>query len=96
MPTEKLASRVGASLLKSAGLDDLIVSSMSEYEATMVKCVSAREWFAKLRQRLEESRHRSPLFDTERWVRNLEAGLMGVIQVENEGKDVVIVDDDYS
>merc|ERR1712125_185659 len=41
VPTEKLASRVGASLLKNVGgalADMLVVSTMKEYEDTMVQC----------------------------------------------------------
>ena len=94
--TEKLASRVGASLLTNIGLDELIVPSMGEYEAVMTRCVSEPEWFSTITERLRSARDTSPLFDTERWVRNLEAGLTEVVQnKEDNNSDVYAVEDAY-
>jgi protein O-GlcNAc transferase len=92
--TEKLASRVGASLLKNVGLDELIVPTMGDYEAVMTRCVSEPEWFSTITERLRSARDTSPLFDTERWVRNLEAGLTEVVlNKESKHSDVYVVDD---
>ena len=71
--TDKLASRVGASLLNAIGLNDLIYSTMTEYEEGMVRCALDEEWFSTLCQQLEASKDSSLLFDTKRWVENLES-----------------------
>ena len=73
--TEKLASRVGASLLKAAGLEQLICRTMREYADVMVKCAVHSEWHTSIRQQLVNSRYTCPLFDTRRWVENLELAL---------------------
>ncbi|KAL7533235.1 hypothetical protein ACHAWF_004407 [Thalassiosira exigua] len=73
--TEKLASRVGASLLRAVGLDDLIAPDLGGYEDAMVRCASDDRWFEGVRDRLLANRDEAPLFDTDRWVRNFEAAL---------------------
>jgi len=97
VPTEKLASRVGASLLRSALSssmlsDALVVSSMEEYEDCMVEC--ARSYsdakcdalnFRALRKELQDQRSIAPLWDTERWVRNLETGLEAMVELRSKG-----------
>jgi len=76
VPTEKLASRVGASLLKAADLDEeMVVSDMTAYEDLMVRCATDSTWFSRITDRLVEGKRTCALFDTERWVRNLEVGL---------------------
>ncbi len=74
--TDKLASRVGASLLLAVEMEDLIYPNMSDYEDAMVKCAIDTEWFESIRNRLRASITVSPLFDTEKWVRNLETSFM--------------------
>lgn len=83
--TAKLASRVGASLLSaigSEGLDDLVCPDMDNYEDKMVKCYEDAMWFNEIRQRLLSTKDTSPLFDTERWVRNLEAAFSTMSELE--------------
>lgn len=92
--TEKLASRVGASLLKSAGLGELIAPTMMEYEAIMKRCAIDGEWFSQIKERLLKDREHSPLFDTERWVMNLEAALMAVeSNKQSTNYDVFVIDE---
>uniref|UniRef100_A0A7S2ARR9 O-GlcNAc transferase C-terminal domain-containing protein n=1 Tax=Octactis speculum TaxID=3111310 RepID=A0A7S2ARR9_9STRA len=93
--TEKLASRVGASLLKSIGMDDLIAPTMKEYEAIMTRCATDSEWFSQTKERLKSSRVYSPLFDTKRWVSNLETALREITSPSNQAKkryDVFVID----
>ncbi|CAN0322176.1 unnamed protein product, partial [Discosporangium mesarthrocarpum] len=71
----KMATRVASSLLKAAGLQELIVTSLEEYEELAVALATDPERLFKIRTRLEEGRHTCPLFDTQRWVRSMEAGL---------------------
>ena len=46
---------------------------MTEYEEGMVRCALDEEWFSTLCQQLEASKDSSLLFDTKRWVENLES-----------------------
>lgn len=67
------AGRVGASLLKAVGLDELITSSMEEYEALALKLAREPSYLRSLQDRLVRSRSTAPLFDTERVTRHIEA-----------------------
>ncbi|KAL3939336.1 MAG: hypothetical protein SGBAC_005918 [Bacillariaceae sp.] len=93
--TEKLASRVGASLLTSAGLSELIAPTMTTYEAIMKRCVTDEGWFSSLKERLSNNLEYAPLFDTERWVKNLESSLFAIECEWKESKrdfDVFVID----
>ena len=69
---ETFASRVAASLLAAADVPELITRSLAEYEALGLRLARAPGELAKLRLRLSRSRDTVPLFDTPRFVRNLE------------------------
>jgi predicted O-linked N-acetylglucosamine transferase (SPINDLY family) len=67
------AGRVGASLLKAAGLPELVTPSRDSYEAEAVRLSREPERLAALRQRLAGARTAAPLFDTTRFTRGVEA-----------------------
>ena len=93
--TEKLASRVGASLLQAISLDELAYPDIDQYEDAMVRCALDKEWFGDIRQKLLSSKDGSPLFDTERWVRNLEAAFRKMVELEWDAgslPDIVVAD----
>lgn len=66
---DTLASRVGGSLLKSAGLPELIAQDPSDYERLAVKLANDPILLQSYRGRLLDNRSKSPLFDTKpfRW-----------------------------
>jgi protein O-GlcNAc transferase len=70
-PGESFASRVAASLLRTAGLPELIAASPQEYEELAVELAASPSRLRTLRSRLAEGA--APLFDTRRYARNLEA-----------------------
>ncbi|KAK4733365.1 hypothetical protein R3W88_007626 [Solanum pinnatisectum] len=73
LPLEKMATRVSGSLCLATGLgDEMIVSSMKEYEEKAVSLGLNRSKLQDLTNRLKAARMSCPLFDTTRWVRNLE------------------------
>ncbi|KAF3452392.1 hypothetical protein FNV43_RR02825 [Rhamnella rubrinervis] len=73
LPLEKMATRVAASLCLATGLGEyMIVSSMKEYEEKAVSFALNRPKLEALRNKLRAARLNCPLFDTARWVRNLE------------------------
>jgi predicted O-linked N-acetylglucosamine transferase (SPINDLY family) len=67
------AGRVAASLLCAVGLPELITESLSQYEDRACGLAEDPAGIAQLRRRLSEDRSSAPLFDTEKYTRNLEA-----------------------
>jgi predicted O-linked N-acetylglucosamine transferase (SPINDLY family) len=70
---ETFAGRGAASLLTAIGLPELIAQSQAEYEALAVELATNPEKLAAIKDRLAKNRLTTPLFDTERYTRNLEA-----------------------
>ena len=65
-------SRIGASLLKTVGLPELITTDLNHYQRLAVHLANNPDELQSYRDRLAENRMTSPLFDTTRFVRNLE------------------------
>jgi predicted O-linked N-acetylglucosamine transferase (SPINDLY family) len=65
-------SRVAGSLLKTIGISELITYSLQDYEQLAVALARDADRLGQLRHRLEANRETSPLFDCERFTRNLE------------------------
>ncbi len=66
------AGRVAASLLNAVGLDELITRSYSQYGELAVRIAHEPEMLKSLKEKLARNRLVYPLFDTKRFVRNLE------------------------
>ena len=69
---ESFPGRVAASLLRAAGLPELVTTSLADYEALAITLATTPGMLADLRTRLERGRLVCPLFDTEGFVRNME------------------------
>jgi predicted O-linked N-acetylglucosamine transferase (SPINDLY family) len=67
------AGRVAASQLKSAGLPELVATSLEDYEALALKIAHDPALHASLKARLARNRLTGPLFDVARFTRHLEA-----------------------
>ena len=95
----KMATRVAASLLRAAGLADLVADDLGAYEALAVKLATDRVAYAAVRKRTERCRQRgdaqAPLWDTLRWVRNVERayGAMWRQAVQGDAPTAFSVDD---
>jgi predicted O-linked N-acetylglucosamine transferase (SPINDLY family) len=70
---QTFAGRVGASVLRTAGLPDLITDCLGEYRNRLLELVSAREGLYEFSARLERTRLDNPLFDTRGFARDWEA-----------------------
>jgi protein O-GlcNAc transferase len=70
---EAFAARMGGSLLRAIGLPELITPDLEQYEARAFDLATQGSKLRTLRQRLEQNRLESPLFDTDRFRRNLES-----------------------
>ena len=66
------ASRVPASLLNAVGFPELITHNLEEYESLALRLSQNSGELAALRTKLAQNRKTEPLFDTPRFVRNLE------------------------
>jgi protein O-GlcNAc transferase len=66
------ASRVSSSILSAIGLPELITYNLDEYEALATRLALSPPELLHIRQRIAENRLAMPLFDTPRFVRNLE------------------------
>lgn len=71
-PGTTFASRVAGSLLTAIGLPELIAPNLAAYVELAIGLAGDGGRLASLRQRLAENRLTTPLFDTERYVRDLE------------------------
>ncbi|ERN10036.1 hypothetical protein AMTRI_Chr06g194830 [Amborella trichopoda] len=72
-PLEKMATRVAGSLCLATGVgEEMIVGSLKEYEEKAVFFAENRPRLQALTNKLKAARMTCPLFDTARWVTNLE------------------------
>ena len=69
---ESFASRVAASLLRAAGLADLVTWSLADYRALLLDLVANGDRLRAARERLKAGLQSSPLFDSARYTLNLE------------------------
>jgi predicted O-linked N-acetylglucosamine transferase (SPINDLY family) len=67
------AGRVAASQLNALGLNELIVNSEQKYFDKAVELANQPELLQIIRNKLENNRTSSPLFDSKRYVQDLES-----------------------
>lgn len=72
------AGRVGASLMKAAGLPDLIAESAEAYGELLLELIAVPKRLASYREHLVATRDRSPLFDTPGFTRDFESLLVEI------------------
>lgn len=77
---ETFASRVGASLVKAAGLPQLICESEAEFIAKAIELGKNPQQLQALQQHLQTRKAELPLFDTDNFVRSLESALIDIYQ----------------
>jgi predicted O-linked N-acetylglucosamine transferase (SPINDLY family) len=65
-------SRVAASLLRAAGLPELVTTDENQYEALALALAADRRRLAAIRSRLRTHRATAPLFDTALYTRHIE------------------------
>ena len=77
-PSPKMASRVAASILHAHNVSFLTTHSWAAYEDLAVRMAEDADFYASVRQQVENNRGVSPLFDAERYVRGLEKALEAI------------------
>lgn len=74
LPGEQFAARVAASILRAANLPELIATDEANYEAIALDLARHPEKIAALKQKVKDQIRTCPLFDSEGYTRDLEAG----------------------
>ena len=69
---DSYAARVAASQLQAVGMPELVTETGERYEGLAIALAGDPQKLKALRDRLARNRASSPLFDTERFARNIE------------------------
>jgi len=85
-PGATFASRVAGSLLGAVGLPELVTNSLEGYEALALRLARDPVCLAALRQQLARNRDLAPLFDTDRFTRNIEAAYTTMCERAERGE----------
>jgi len=80
------AGRVAGSLLRAAGLPELVTASLKDYEALALRLALGDPLLAALRARLEAGRDSAELFDTDRFRRHLESAYRTMREISQRGE----------
>jgi predicted O-linked N-acetylglucosamine transferase (SPINDLY family) len=80
------AGRVAASLLAAIGLSELVTDSPTTYEALALRLAREPRYLAAVRHKLERNRRTSPVFNTVRFTRHLEAAFTTMWQRYQRGE----------
>jgi predicted O-linked N-acetylglucosamine transferase (SPINDLY family) len=75
---DAFAARVSASLLKAAELPELVTESLADYEALALRLAQEPDLLKSYRDRLKNNRAALPLFDGDRFRRNIEATFLAM------------------
>jgi protein O-GlcNAc transferase len=79
------AGRVGASLLNAISLPELITTTLEDYERIAIELATNPGKLAKIRQRLDDNRLTTPLFDTTLFTKHIEAAYTTMYEREQAG-----------
>ena len=82
---ETYVSRMAGSMLTTLGLDELVTTSLGDYERTALRLATDSGALADLRARLAAGRATSALFDIERFTRHLESAYARMMEIAVEG-----------
>src|SRR5262249_27489406 len=77
---------VAASLLETVGLPELVTRSLEDYEALTLRLASKPDRLRAVREKLIANRRSSPLFNTDRFRRHLEAAYITMWEIWQSGE----------
>ena len=80
------AGRVAASLLSACGLPELVTDSLPAYERRALAMARDAAALGSIRRKLHDNRVTSPLFDTQRFTRHLEAAIVTMWERQQRGE----------
>ena len=85
-PGRGFPARVAASLLKVLGLNELIVPTLADYEALAITLARDPARLGAIKDKIAHARDTSPLFDTDRFTRDLEASYVRMMEIQRAGR----------
>jgi predicted O-linked N-acetylglucosamine transferase (SPINDLY family) len=83
---DTFAGRVGTSMVKAAGLPELVTHNLEDYEALALKLATDHDQLASIRRKLADQRSTCPLFDAERFCRHVEAAYTTMWDIYQRGE----------
>jgi predicted O-linked N-acetylglucosamine transferase (SPINDLY family) len=78
--------RVAASMLETIGLQELVTQDMNAYEALALALARDPARLAVVRERLDANLRTSPLYDTDRFCRSIEAAYRKMMEISRAGR----------
>jgi protein O-GlcNAc transferase len=84
-PGNTFPARVAASLLHAIGLPELVADSLSAYHALALRLAREPDALRAIKAKLAKNRDSFPLFDTNRFTRNLEAAYTRMWELHQAG-----------
>jgi protein O-GlcNAc transferase len=81
-----MAERIAASLLHAVGLPDLVTASLDEYEALALRLARDPTQLESIATRLQANLATAPLFDIDRFRRNIEAAYTKMSEIAQRGE----------
>lgn len=85
-PRRTFVARVGASMLRAAGLSDLVTGSLQEYEDLATALASDPQRLAAVRARVAAARTESVFFDADHFRRGIEAAYRTMAKTARAGE----------
>jgi protein O-GlcNAc transferase len=83
---QSFPGRVASSLLAAIGLPELVTGNLEDYEALALRLARDGALLRALKQKLAQNRLRAPLFDSERFRRNIEAAYTTMWEIAERGE----------
>jgi predicted O-linked N-acetylglucosamine transferase (SPINDLY family) len=81
-----MQSRIGASILRAAGVPELVTHSLEEYERLAARLAADPPALAAIRRKLQTNRLTCSLFDTDRFRRHIEAAYVCMWERQRQGE----------
>jgi protein O-GlcNAc transferase len=83
---DTFAGRVAASMVKAAGLPELVTQSLEDYEALALKLATSPAQLSSVRRKLADNRSTCPLFDGDLFRRHVEAAYTAMWDIHRRGE----------
>jgi predicted O-linked N-acetylglucosamine transferase (SPINDLY family) len=88
---DRFAARVGASLLRAIGMEDLIASDLRHYEELALELARDPSRLAGTRRKIAENLRTHPLLDTKTFTRHLESAYQMIVERSRQRLDPVSI-----
>jgi predicted O-linked N-acetylglucosamine transferase (SPINDLY family) len=82
---ETFAGKVGTSLLHAIKLPELVTATLEDYERVAIELATDPEKLAEIKQKLDDNRLTTPLFDTIQFTKHIEAAYTTMYERERAG-----------